>query len=475
MAYVSGYKRDIFVSYARVDDQRYSGMINGWVTTLIDGLKIELAKRLGRQEIFSLWMDHELPGNVPITSEIMGNLEHSATLVVIFSEGYLASPWCQKEKTRFLQTVQSRVRAGSRVFVIKIDDAEPPGEFGEHLGYCFWTETSPKKHPYPLGFPIPQPDNPTHQEYYNRLIDLSYDLRNELVRLQPPSETSKPTVDDRPTVCLALTEMLSFKREEVKRFLQGIGVRVLPEAFCPFDPLIFQDDLQKSDLFVQLLDFESKSGPTPIALSQSPMYRQFELASRLNKPILQWRSRQLNLQVMPSREYRDFFQHETVVATGLEQFKEEIRARLFPERAVSNALKKRAPSRLVFIKKDDRDLALSEEICQKLKDIFGVRYFNPRASSNPRMIAKKLQQCSGMMLIYGDVDIDWVEEEYDQASETILQRDPPVTFAIYEGPPEQKPNLTFDDPDMLVLKCRNCLQEAELGKFVNALHAGAVL
>ena len=32
----------------------------GWVTTLVRGLKRRLAQKLGRNDAFTLWMDHEL-------------------------------------------------------------------------------------------------------------------------------------------------------------------------------------------------------------------------------------------------------------------------------------------------------------------------------------------------------------------------------------------------------------------------------
>ena len=66
--FVPGYHHDIAVSYAPVDDQPVYGEEEGWVTSLIKALKIQLAQKLGSAEVFSLWSDHQLPGNVPISS-----------------------------------------------------------------------------------------------------------------------------------------------------------------------------------------------------------------------------------------------------------------------------------------------------------------------------------------------------------------------------------------------------------------------
>ena len=103
----------------RVDDLPESVTQEGWVTTLVRGLKKRLAQKLGRNDAFTLWMDYELAGNVPFTPEIMHTLQHSATLLLILSPGYLASKWCQQEMHAFLHTLRERAQAGSSVFIVE--------------------------------------------------------------------------------------------------------------------------------------------------------------------------------------------------------------------------------------------------------------------------------------------------------------------------------------------------------------------
>jgi hypothetical protein len=132
MAFVPGYEHDIFVSYAHVDDQPDPGADEGWVTTLVKGLRSRLAQILGRSEAFSLWMDPQLAGNTPITPSILDTLQQTATLVVILSPAYLASEWCLRERNRFLLMIGERVRRESRVFVVERDQVvqgERPAEF----------------------------------------------------------------------------------------------------------------------------------------------------------------------------------------------------------------------------------------------------------------------------------------------------------------------------------------------------------
>ena len=101
-AFVPGYQHDIFVSYAHVDDLTFPGIeAAGWVATLIAGLNVKLSQNLGRSNLFSLWKDEQLSPNKPLTPEILNALKQSATLVIILSPGYMASPWCQREMQTF--------------------------------------------------------------------------------------------------------------------------------------------------------------------------------------------------------------------------------------------------------------------------------------------------------------------------------------------------------------------------------------
>ena len=137
-AFVPGYEHDIFVSYAHVDDTTYPGIETGWVAMLIAGLNVKLSQKLGRSDLFSLWKDEQLSPNKPLTPEILNALKQSATLVIILSPGYMASPWCQREMQTFWQELAQRSRSDSRIFVVerdKLEIDEKPKALEELLGY----------------------------------------------------------------------------------------------------------------------------------------------------------------------------------------------------------------------------------------------------------------------------------------------------------------------------------------------------
>ncbi len=478
MTFVPGYEHDIFVSYAHVNDEAPVGTDTGWVTTFVNGLKRELAQRLGRADAYSLWMDHELAGNVPVTQEIMANLSQSATLIVVFSQAYAASAWCHKEQTGFLKAVQERIRADTRVFVIELDKAQKPQEFGDLRGYRFFTEDPLKGRPRQLGWPQPQPGD---REYYDRIIDLSYDLAEELKRLKTSSEAEPQSLaaapEDRKTVFLAeVTDDLYAMREDVKGHLVQARFKVLPETYYSREPKAFQSavrtDLAKSHLFVQLLSgIPFKAFPD---MRQGYERCQHQLALELEIPVVQWRAPELDLEALQDREKSDFLRLETVQAVGIEEFKTEIVNRLSPPKSPPVSSYKRAP--LVLLKSETSDTDLAAKICQHFRQHKDVSFSHPKPSISSRLVERWILRCDGMMIVYGAVDAEWVEKQYLDILDMIPKRERPFyALAIYDGPPEDKPELSFHAPELQILFCRDCLKEEEIRKFINSLHAGGTL
>src|SRR5262245_24155763 len=104
MPFVPGYTHDVFVSYARVDDQPLRESEKGWVTTLVNDLRILLSQRLGRGDGFSMWMDPRLSQHTPLTPEILENLKRSATLLAVFPRATLLPNGAEKSSRLFCKT-----------------------------------------------------------------------------------------------------------------------------------------------------------------------------------------------------------------------------------------------------------------------------------------------------------------------------------------------------------------------------------
>jgi hypothetical protein len=95
---------DLFISYARVDDEPVFGV--KWVSTLLQDLRNLLAQKTGRLDAFSIWWDEtDLRGNHAVTPEIRTAVQQSATMLLVLSPGYLESQWCRQEKDLFFEVL----------------------------------------------------------------------------------------------------------------------------------------------------------------------------------------------------------------------------------------------------------------------------------------------------------------------------------------------------------------------------------
>ncbi len=484
MAFVPDYEHDVFVSYAHVDDILLPGADEGWVTTLVDALEKKLAQKLGRADAFSLWVDRDdLSRHEGVTDQIIGAAQSTATLVVILSPAYVASEWCRRESGTFLGHVRERVRSGTRVFVVERDTLkgeERPPEFGDLKGFRFWVPPSKGRPPRILGTPKPNPNDPRDIAYYDHLEELSIDIAEELKRLKRLAETgdgrAAPAAepgDSRPAVFLAeVTDDLDPRRDEVKRYLDQAGVRVLPDTLYTLDPSNFREamerDLAGCALYVQLLsELPGKKWPN---LPQGYVRHQYEVAAAADKPMLVWRSPELDVSAVTDEDHRHLLQMETVRAEGIEEFKAEVRKRALEKPQREDDVPTRA---FVFVDSEVHDLELANAVSDELARC-GVDVAMPITDGTPAEIREDLQrnlaECNAMIVVYGTSTPRWVREQLMQSRRVLYRRDRPLSaLAVYQGPPEGKPPLNIRMHNLKLLDCTRGIVREELKSFLNCI------
>ncbi|MBD0259480.1 MAG: toll/interleukin-1 receptor domain-containing protein [Cytophagales bacterium] len=482
MGYVQDEQHDVFISFAHIDNRPLEGMDKGWVSTFYSNLKNFLTRKLGNGNV-SLWMDHKLDGNAPLTPAIMQALQETATLIVVVSQGYLNSEWCKKERETFLSLVANRSRADSRVFVVEIDKVarnERPAAFRDLRGYYFWVQQGGEEGPVrTLANPEPEP------EYWDRLLRLSNDLATELKRLKQSAWVPQPMVNpplpagpQGPAVFLAeTTEDLEEQREEVKGYLKQAGLRVLPESYYPRDhPAAFREmvvkDLAPCKLFVQLLS--GIAGRKAAGFAAGYPGLQHDCAVQAGKPVLQWRSREVELEQIKDGDYRSLLEGSTVRTTGLEEFK-----RTVLEEALRTPKPPPDPSNIfVFVNADAPDRDLAQSIGKWLFDR-GIDYAMPLAKGDPSHVREDLEDnlraCDAAVIVYGATSVGWVRRQLLQSRKISSERNKPLSaLVVFEGPP---PVPLKDDLDMKMMNLRTvrshaALDEAVLEHLVNNLRNG---
>ncbi|MDM8565839.1 TIR domain-containing protein [Candidatus Halobeggiatoa sp. HSG11] len=277
--FVSGFKQDIFISYAPVDNEKIVGTnIEGWVTTLINTLEKELAKKLGSLDKFSLWIDYKsLSGNVPITENINEKLKSCAVFVPIVSSGYIASEKCKSQLKTFLEVAG---RNSGRLFMVEhefIEQQEKKEELDPLLeelqGYQFWMKNQDTNRINTLGFPKPNPER--EPEYYLQITDLANSIVGKLKQMRNENITPMPDKTNGITISPENTDKLlitskpdEFKSKKIirlhKRFKSldqqlGAAYTQLDSTLNAADKVVLQNQITELEQEIQTIENDLKN------------------------------------------------------------------------------------------------------------------------------------------------------------------------------------------------------------------------
>ena len=245
-AFISQFQHDVFVSYARVDNVPLIVGDDGtrWVSNLKGNLQTLLDQKLGRANSADIWMDLQgIEGHRPFPEAIGKAVTSSATLLVVMSDGYLNSSWCETELKQFVQAIGEENVAG-RIFVVYREDISydccPP--VLQHLnGYPFFLKDPINDVTRPLAIPKPKAEE---EAYFIRLFHLCFQLSNQLRSLRTEHEGQEQAVvatnGNSPAVLLAeVTPDLFEERKDVESHLQRSGITVLPRCYYNRAPASF--------------------------------------------------------------------------------------------------------------------------------------------------------------------------------------------------------------------------------------------
>lgn len=439
-----------------------------WGRAALDALLQLLKPKLPQDLSSTIALDEIEINTETIDAHLIEALERTPILIILLSQAYLNSAWCDRAQHHFLRLVQERAQKDASVFTLWLDEL-PEKEVPPEL-------LAVTSHRYDLW---------EQQRYHSLLNELSYDLAHALQEYQrrrqamENSPTLSTSSNERQCVFLAdVTDDLDAVREELEHLLVQADIQVLPE-----DPLAYprkaeafqqavREDLAQCDLFVQLLS--DLPGRRPRNLPQGYARCQYEIAQELRKPILQWRSPDLELDAVSDRNQAEFLSLETVHAIDVQAFHAKILTAIAPARPPAGA-----PDGLehlgvlLFLNTNDHeDKSLVARICQ-IFDQFHVGYTLPLQSPKPAENRKAFEQyvleCSGLVIVYGDVSVKWVSDQLLEIRKIFWKRPQPLMFAVVDGPPSEKPPVNFRLPNMRILQCRDCIDETKLWEFIKLL------
>jgi len=237
------FARQIFISYAHLDNQPLSADQMGWVSLFHSTLQTLLSQRLGAPA--DIWRDDKLHGNDDFSDEILDQLAGTAVFVSILTPRYLKSAWCKKEIRSFCQRAEAdnSLVVDNKARVIKVlklpveaGDALPP-VLGRLLGYDFY-EIDDEHVPHELD---PAYGDKPRQAFLRKTNKLAWDLAAQLTELQRRPQVAENAANDpgpgpRPTVYLAeCSRDRREARDAIASELACCGFTVLPDERLPDD------------------------------------------------------------------------------------------------------------------------------------------------------------------------------------------------------------------------------------------------
>jgi TIR domain len=241
MAYLAPhFDPDVFVSYSHgKPGSDGKSPLRDWTRALLrDRLEVHIHNLSADFDELSLYMDDKVDPTAHLTAELRTKVSGSGVLIIVMSERYLRSSWCQDELEWFRKQIRDRAGDPGRVFVIRAQTTDtgkwPDFLCDEHrhplIGFTFHDPNGD-----PLGWPNPREDD---DEFWKALTGLRTALTKRLqelrVRVQqrsPAETTHRPPAigpGPRPVYLHALPENEA-ARAEIKLALSSDGIETITE------------------------------------------------------------------------------------------------------------------------------------------------------------------------------------------------------------------------------------------------------
>jgi len=507
MAFVPHCKCDVFVSFAHLDDVAIGGALP-WVSQFAGDLKKMLRMRLGVREEDGLriyFTGHSsLEAGVNLESALMENASSSAVFVAVTSPAYVADgSWTMRELAAFQQAMSD----GSRMFAIEhspLDSVdEYPPTLREQKRMAFW-----QKHPQRE---IPVTMASGSDTYMQTLIDLAEQIRKHLKKMRegagggsaagvaapapgipmsrpaqpPPVQPAQPVpsgatgTEGRKLYLAQSTDDLDEEREQVRRYVEQYGIEVLPAGMHPQGGPEFMEaaaaDIARADAFVQLLGRRQTRRPPDLPQGYDRV--QAELAAGRGIPILQWLKPDIDLDAVTDPAHAELLQGAHVMRVGLEAFKADIVKRMERKPPPPPPVQASAggAEQFIFINADGSDIHLAEELRKEFKSAgMTFRTAVPALEGSAEDVRLDLEEsiveCDALLMVYGQSPPVWVRGQLRLYSKLKHRRKEPLkALAICLAPPDPKPDIGMDMPEIRQIDYRQGIASEAVRQFVAGL------
>jgi hypothetical protein len=460
MTFLPGFLHDVFISYTHLDDEPDEQGVR-WVTAFRGHIETALRQRLGGE--VSVFFDLSHFRAQDELEFLLTNARQSAVFLPVFSPNYAKRPWTLDELAAFdgASSAAGPELAGvNRIVAIEIlpvEEDEVPARLARLKRTRFYYEDKISRASHRLSATRKnEVDGERITDIYGeRIGDLSCNLVELLRDLNKRLKTSAPAVGapiparaaaaavsvaaaPKPvahgkTILLAqATDDLYDECVAVQSYLTQFGATVLPVGEYPAGGAefasAFRADLDKSDLFVQLLSTSRSRVPFDLKLSerepaQSYSWFQFEAAKRRREPIpiLQWHRPDIDPEKVTHQD-KQLLTGADVRVMGLQEFmktitetirKDEEKRRKDEEKQKQQAATG-SDGGFYFINAYDEDASLANMLAEAFQSLNRQAFlpmFKGSAAEKDSDVDENLLTCDGVLLLFGEAPVGWVRAQ----------------------------------------------------------------
>lgn len=472
---MTSFESDLFISYARLDDQALLEGQPGWVSNLHRILEVRIGQYLGEKP--RIWRDPKLHGNDDLADTILvEQIPRVAALLTVLSPRYLQSQWCTWELEEFCRASarSGGIRVGTKGRIFKIVKTPVPLErhpepLQPFLGYEFYVSDPQTGRPRELSH-VFGPE--TERQFLTLVDDLAWDISQLLQLLRENGGTAQtPASPPKGTVYLAETSFdLREEREAVRRDLLRNGYEVLPDRPLPLVAAelaaFVREQLARCSLSIHLVG--NGYGLVPDGALRSIVALQHEAAAeRSGLPRLIW----LPPGLAPEDErQRSFVEHlrtapavhaeSEILEISLEDLKSRIHGRLAPpepqkEKSSVPAVQGDVVRIYLICDQADREAArpLDDFLFDRGFEVLPTLFDEDEAQAR-RDHEESLCTCDAVLLFQGEASEMWLQRKLRELQKSAgLGRDRPMLArGIYVAAPPAPHKERFRTREAIVLR-----------------------
>ncbi len=523
------FEKDVFISYAHLDDKPLDNGEVGWITEFHKLLQTRLEQTIGYE--LNIWRDERLTGNEVFGPEIVAQFPKLKIMVSIITPRYVGSEWCKREMDEFYKAADSNggisIGNKSRIFKViktpvdKEDIESLPYQihriFDEILDYKFYIQepATGKFKELARGSWV---DNKIQQAFMDKLDDVAQDIA-ALIKKLDKSENQQ--VIQRKIYLAETSYDLQIYRDSLVRELQEAGFTVLPNKNLPLEiqkyTLGVQDFLNDSELSVHLVSATNyaarpEGGDDSIVMIQNEVAAKKSANGTFNRiiwipPVTENASTDEKMIALQDA-FVQKLKHDTELQKGADILLgplEECKQAIFDtikrmdeeEKARQDALKEAVEkanrvagagatvaienkgSKLVYLVCDQRDLdttrALEDAICESGNEVL-LPIFEGDMAQLRQAHLDNLKLCDAVIIYYGAANYRWAGSiKSDLLRLPALSRTSPLKEKIiYLAGPPDKDKETFKANDFVIINGMAGFTPELLNNFFQKLNEEAI-